>query len=389
MRHRGASPLKGPRLPSVRAARSTRRRASSSGLAPRSTAARSRARAWSRRVPGRVGPRAGGAGDRHVGSPPIRGLPRARGLSLTMWRAAKRAAAAALRDAGRGVAASSARPSAPSSSAAAERVAEAAARRHQQRRRSTNAEGLVQLRHIWELETAAAARRRARGDDAAATAMGMIRALRRAGCSWFDVAANPAVRREASNAVAAWESGGSVAAAAATAAAAVRRPVEVAARRAAAQLRRVVPTLALRHAGGSWADVLYHPAFRFRLEIARAAESDAKAMIAAAPRAPLAATRGLTRGARGRGTGEGVRDRPATPSGRVTRTRGRRWRRSSRRRRAPSRGMFVVRRGETRGVSRVRSRARRRGGILCLPRHVRATSVHDGAGDVGDEVRRV
>ena len=220
-----------------------------------------------------------------------------------MWRAAKRAAAAALRDAGRGVAASSARPSAPSSSAAAERVAEAAARRHQQRRRSTNAEGLVQLRHIWELETAAAARRRARGDDAAATAMGMIRALRRAGCSWFDVAANPAVRREASNAVAAWESGGGVAAAAATAATAVRRPVEVAARRAAARLRRVVPTLALRHAGGSWADVLYHPAFRFRLEIARAAESDAKAMIAAAPRAPLDATRGLTRGARGRGGG--------------------------------------------------------------------------------------
>ena len=264
-------------------------------------AARSRARAWSRPVPGRVGParRAG----RHVDSPPIRSVPRARGLSLTMWRAAKRAAAAALRDAGRGVAASSARPSAPSSSAAAERVAEAAARRHQQRRRSTNAEGLVQLRHIWELETAAAARRRARGDDAAATAMGMIRALRRAGCSWFDVAANPAVRREASNAVAAWESGGGVAAAAATAATAVRRPVEVAARRAAARLRRVVPTLALRHAGGSWADVLYHPAFRFRLEIARAAESDAKAMIAAAPRAPLDATRGLTRGARGRGGG--------------------------------------------------------------------------------------
>ena len=63
----------------------------------------------------------------------------------------------------------------------------------------------------------------------------MIRALRRAGCSWFDVAANPAVRREASTPSPRGESGGGVAAAAATAATAVRRPVEVAARRAAAR----------------------------------------------------------------------------------------------------------------------------------------------------------
>ena len=278
-------------------------------------------------------------------------------------------AAAALRDAGRGVAASSARPSAPSSSAAAERVAEAAARRHQQRRRSTNAEGLVQLRHIWELETAAAARRRARGDDAAATAMGMIRALRRAGCSWFDVAANPAVRREASNAVVAWGIWRRRAAAA-TAATAVRRPVEVAARRAAARLRRVVPTLALRHAGGSWADVLYHPAFRFRLGMRRAAESDAKAMIAAAPRAPLDATRGLTRGLAG--AGEGVRDRPATPSGRVTRTRGRRWRRSyRRRRRSVTRDVRGLTWRDTRRFTRAFARASSRGYSVYLATFVR------------------
>ena len=301
---------------------------------------------------------------------------RARADTLTMWRAAKRAAAAALRDAGRGVAASSARPSAPSSSAAAERVAEAAARRHQQRRRSTNAEGLVQLRHIWELETAAAARRRARGDDAAATAMGMIRALRRAGCSWFDVAANPAVRREASNAVAAWESGGGVAAAAVTAATAVRRP-EVAARRAA-RLRRVVPTLMLAPRGRIGPTPSTIP--RFGSDSRRAANHQGDDRRRASRRSMRRAGSRAARGA-----GEGVRDRPATPSGRVTRDAlvevaafvaaarhaGCSW-------------LDVARHAAFHACVRARVVAGTR-----VPRHVRATSVHDGAGDVGDEMRGV
>jgi len=180
-----------------------------------------------------------------------------------MWRAAKRAAYAAVSASGRGATAggssSSARSAAADASGAARRAADApGSRRHQQRRRSVAAEGLVQLRQLWELEAAAAARRRANGDTtAAAIAADMIRALRRSGASWFDAVSHPIVIREASAALAdarLWL-------APATAAKAIQRPFAA----TATQMRRVVPTLALRHAGGSWADVLSHPAFRLRL----------------------------------------------------------------------------------------------------------------------------
>ena len=100
----------------------------------------------------------------------------------------------------------------------------------------------MQLRQLWELEAAAAARRRANGDTtAAATAADMIRALRRSGASWFDAVSHPIVIREASAALAdarLWL-------APATAAKAIQRPLAA----TATQMRRVVPTLALRHAG--------------------------------------------------------------------------------------------------------------------------------------------
>ena len=107
LRHRGAA-FEGLCLPIAHAAchLEPHARHVAAPVRPASRRDRGGAVASARVVEARSGSgrtRAGGAG-RHVDLPPIRSVPRARGLSLTMWRAAKRAAAAALRDAGRGVA---------------------------------------------------------------------------------------------------------------------------------------------------------------------------------------------------------------------------------------------------------------------------------------------
>ena len=131
--------------------------------------------------------------------------------------------------------------------------------REQCRARSTQTcESLVQLRTRWELEAAASARRGGRrraaapGDDAARAALDMVRAMRHAGVRWVDIATNPVVRRELGDAARhAWNS-----TTGATAGALVRAAMHAA--------REVVgPTLALRHAGGSWRDVVSHPASSF------------------------------------------------------------------------------------------------------------------------------
>lgn len=117
-----------------------------------------------------------------------------------------------------------------------------------------HAEGLVRLRHIWELELAAEA---ARNASPARSALEMVGALRRAGVPWFEIAQHRVIREGLTVGTEGIRSAVADAAAAATA------PATRAAVRLAASARATVPTLALRHAGGSWSDVVSHPAFRF------------------------------------------------------------------------------------------------------------------------------
>jgi hypothetical protein len=227
-----------------------------------------------------------------------------------MWRSVKRAAEAAARSAGRGSAASASRASAPEARASAiARVARDGARergknatskgcardpapsssktnpasrgrhdastRHDrpihercvdrpgaskaktgtrdQRRRSMHAEGLVRLRRAWELELAAEATRR----SSPATALEMIGALRRAGVPWSEIVKQRAIREGV------MRGADGIWSVVADAAAAATAPATKAAKNLAASARAMVPTLALRHAGGSWSDVVSHPAFRF------------------------------------------------------------------------------------------------------------------------------
>ena len=171
-----------------------------------------------------------------------------------MWRFAKRFAVKAARTAGRNAGAGVRSGPAREPEKEAGRVA-----REQCRARSTQTcESLVQLRTRWELEAAASARRGGRrraaapADDAARAALDMVRAMRHAGVRWVDIATNPVVRRELGDAARhAWNS-----TTGATAGALVRAAMHAA--------REVVgPTLALRHAGGSWRDVVSHPASSF------------------------------------------------------------------------------------------------------------------------------
>lgn len=252
-----------------------------------------------------------------------------------MWRSVKRAAEAAARSAGRGSAASASRASAPEARASAiARVARDGARergknatskgcardpatsssktnpasrgrhdastRHDrpihercvdrpgaskaktgtrdQRRRSMHAEGLVRLRRAWELELAAEATRR----SSPATALEMIGALRRAGVPWSEIVAQRAIREGVMRGADGIRSAFADAAAAATA------PATKAAKSLAASARAMVPTLALRHAGGSWSDVVSHPAFRF---LGRERHEVMKALFVSGPvaRSPIAA----------------------------------------------------------------------------------------------------
>ena len=166
-----------------------------------------------------------------------------------MWRYAKRSLLRAVSSVGRGGAAStSSRPSSVSARVGAgER---AAARAH--RKREIHAQSLLELRQTWEIEHFASKLRAANGDSAARTAVDLMRAMRGAGVPWLSVASNPAVREEVR-----------VAALQAMGAAVVAAPAwNAASSVAAASLRRLMPTMALRHAGGSWRDALTHPAFR-------------------------------------------------------------------------------------------------------------------------------
>ena len=117
-----------------------------------------------------------------------------------------------------------------------------------------HAEGLVRLRHIWELERAAEA---ARNASPARSALEMVGALRRAGVPWFEIAQHRVIREGLTVGTEGIRSAVADAAAAATA------PATKAAKNLAASARAMVPTLALRHAGGSWSDVVSRPAFRF------------------------------------------------------------------------------------------------------------------------------
>jgi len=185
-----------------------------------------------------------------------------------MWRFAKRFAVKAARTAGRNVGAGVRSAPAREPEKEAGRVA-----REQCRARSTQTcESLVQLRTRWELEAAAAARRGARrraaepADDAARAALDMVRAMRHAGVRWVDIATNPAVRGELGDAARhAWSR-----TAGAPAGALVRAAMHAA--------REVVgPTLALRHAGGSWRDVVSHPASRLLYGVFRRPSGGAQA----------------------------------------------------------------------------------------------------------------
>jgi hypothetical protein len=111
---------------------------------------------------------------------------------------------------------------------------------------------------------AAARRAVTRGGELspATAAMTSIAALRRAGCSLIDVARHGAFQKEAFRLFSATAS--------ATARQTAERardafvsPMESSLKTIGTSLRRVVPTLALRHAGGSWSDVVSHPAFKF------------------------------------------------------------------------------------------------------------------------------
>ena len=141
-----------------------------------------------------------------------------------------------------------------------------------------HAEGLVRLRHIWELERAAEA---ARNASPARSALEMVGALRRAGVPWFEIAQHRAIREKLTVGTEGIRSAVADAAAAATARA-TRAAV-----RLAASARATVPTLALRHAGGSWSDVVSHPAFRF---LGREKHEVMKALFVSGPVAPQRAS---------------------------------------------------------------------------------------------------
>ena len=167
-----------------------------------------------------------------------------------MWRFAKRFAVKAARSTGRNTTATA--RSGPAQVVAEEKATRAA--KDQCRARSTQTcEGLVQLRARWEVEAAANARRKwgaEPGDDATRVAIDMVKALRHAGCGWTDIATHPAVRREIGHAIgAAWANGASLSG------------ITAGVRAAQGGVRELVgPTFALRHAGGSWRDVVSHPA---------------------------------------------------------------------------------------------------------------------------------
>ena len=114
---------------------------------------------------------------------------------------------------------------------------------------------------------------------------------RHAGCSWFDIMSHRSVQREVRTAFAAgWEKGASAVIPSSLAASeSLWRQPAAAARKSCQMVREVMPTFALRHAGGSWLDVLSHPAFRFKpseLPLMRAAT--VKEAAAAHPRVPMA-----------------------------------------------------------------------------------------------------
>ena len=138
-----------------------------------------------------------------------------------------------------------------------------------------HAEGLVRLRHMWELGLAAEAAQR----TSPATALEMVSALRRAGVPWSEIVAQRAIYEGVMHGAEGIRSAVTNAAAAAAA------PAARAAVSFAASARGMVPTLALRHAGGSWSDVVSHPAFRF---LGRERHEVMKALFVSGPVAPAA-----------------------------------------------------------------------------------------------------
>lgn len=116
--------------------------------------------------------------------------------------------------------------------------------------------------------------------------------------------------------LAGWESGGAGAIVASTAADYMRRQPAALVRRSRALLGEVMPTFALRHAGGSWMDVLLHPAFRLRrpkvTQLCAATTEEA----AAVHRVPMACRPYLHNSHRGHGHGgdRGMGPHPDLPS---------------------------------------------------------------------------
>lgn len=105
--------------------------------------------------------------------------------------------------------------------------------------------------------------------------------------------------------LAGWESGGAGALAASTAADFLRRQPAAVIRRSRALLGEVMPTFALRHAGGSWVDVLSHPAFRLRRPKVTQLYAATAEEAAAAHRVPAACRPYLHNPHRGLGHGHG------------------------------------------------------------------------------------
>lgn len=83
-----------------------------------------------------------------------------------------------------------------------------------------------------------------------------VAALRHAGCSWIDILRHRVVQREVSTSFASgWEQGSGLMSSV------FPSPAQWT-RHAYSAVRAKIPTFALRHAGGSWTDVVTHPAFR-------------------------------------------------------------------------------------------------------------------------------
>jgi hypothetical protein len=225
-----------------------------------------------------------------------------------------------------------------------------------------HAEGLVRLRRAWELELAAEATRR----SSPATALEMIGALRRAGVPWSEIVKQRAIREGV------MRGADGIWSVVADAAAAATAPATKAAKNLAASARAMVPTLALRHAGGSWSDVVSHPAFRF---LGRERHEVMKALFVSGPvaRTPARAPLPLPLPLR-----EGGAPRPAVP--RAARGAGDVHLLLES---AETRGVLVAGRRAPRLVPRVRARARGGGGLLGVPGDVRPAAVHHRRRDVG------